>query len=145
MHTFDTLEIGNEFALGSHEVNEQEIISFAKQWDPQPFHLDEKLAQASQFGGLIASGWHTGAIFMRLFVDGLLKDSTSMGSPGIDELRWLVPVRPGDVLSGGVTVVDLVPSKSKPDRGVAYLRCELTNSSAAVVLRMTARVMFARN
>ena len=99
--TFEDFEPGRVFELGAREVTEEEIVAFAREWDPQPFHVDPEAAQESSFGGLIASGWHTGAMWMRLYVDSLLVGAASMGSPGIEELRWLAPVRPGDTLGDG--------------------------------------------
>ena len=107
-------------------------------------HLDPNAASFTIYGGLIASGWHTASMFMRLLVDGLVKDSASLGSPGIDELRWLKPVRPGDVLSGRSTVVEVVPSRSKPDRGHVKMRYEVTNQKGETVMTMVGRGMFGR-
>ncbi len=94
----DDLQAGQTFALGSRSVSREEILAFAGAWDPQPFHLDDEAARAGIYGQLIASGWHTVCVFMRLFVDGLLNRAAAIGSPGIDELRWLKPVYAGDTL-----------------------------------------------
>lgn len=141
---FEDFTAGETFALGSHTVTEERIIAFAKEFDPQPFHLDDARARDSIYGGLIASGWHTAAIFMRMFVDGVLNDAASMGSPGIDELRWLKPVRPGDTLRGRGTVVALVPSTRRSDRGTVRSTFELLNDRNEVVLRMTGNNIIAR-
>src|SRR5579859_3157513 len=101
---FEDFAVGHTLELGSYTITREEILAFARQFDPQPFHTDEEQAKASLYGGLIASGWHTASIFMRLLVDGLLNDTASMGSPGVDELRWLRPVRPGDTLRARFTV-----------------------------------------
>ena len=95
---FEDFELGRVYELGSVDVTEADILEFARRFDPQPFHVDPEAARQSVFGGLIASGWHTGAMWMRLYVDSLLDGAASMGSPGIEELRWLAPVRPGDTL-----------------------------------------------
>ncbi len=124
---FEDLEPGQVVELGEHTVSEEEIVAFARQWDPQPFHLDPEAAKASVFGGLIASGWHTGAMWMRLYVDSLLDGAASMGSPGIEELRWLAPVRPGDTLSGRLTVLEATPSERHPGRG----RCVVEHRQTA--------------
>ena len=138
----DDLEAGQVFQLGSRVLTKEEIIAFAELYDPQPFHVDEDAAAASIYGGVIASGWQTVCVFTRLFVDGLLARSAAMGSPGMDELRWLKPVRPGDELRGHVEVIDVRPSRSKPDRGVAKLRCVMANTSEEEVLAFVANVLF---
>ena len=103
---FEDYTPGSVYEFGSIHVSEQEIIAFASQYDPQPFHLDRALAAESVFGGLVASGWHTASMTMRLLVDYYLSEVSSLGSPGIDELRWLLPVRPGDELAVRVTILD---------------------------------------
>jgi acyl dehydratase len=140
----DDLAPGQVHELGQHTVGAAEIVAFATMWDPQPFHLDEQAATRSIYGGLIASGWHTCCIFMRLFADGLLNRAAAIGSPGIDELRWLKPVRPGDTLLGRVEVLAVTPSRSKPDRGIARLRSSVSNQAGEEVLSFVAAVMFAR-
>jgi acyl dehydratase len=140
----DDLEPGQTFALGSRSVTHEEIVDFARAWDPQPFHLDEEAARASIYGQLIASGWHTVCIFMRLFADGLLNRTAAIGSPGIDELRWLKPVCAGDRLEAGVEILEVRPSRSRPDRGAARIRCAVRSQHADEVLTMVATVMFLR-
>ena len=140
----DDLEPGQTFALGHRSVTREEIIDFAKAWDPQPFHLDEAAAKASIYGQLIASGWHTACIFMRMFADGLLHRTAAIGSPGIDELRWRKPVCAGDRLEAGVEILEVRPSRSRPDRGAARIRCAVRNQHADDVLTMVATVMFLR-
>jgi acyl dehydratase len=123
--------------LGTYPpLSEAEIVDFARRWDPQPFHLNPEGARDSMFGGLIASGWHTGAIAMRLLVDGLLSGSATQGSPGIDNIRFLRPVRPGDRLSGRFTVLEASPSASRPRLGKVVGRTELLNQNGEVVLSM---------
>ena len=127
-YCFEDFSPGQVFSLGTYEVTAQEIIDFARRFDPQPFHVDEKAAAGTPFGGLIASGWHTAAMFMRLYVDAVLADSASQGSPGIEQLRWLEPVRPGDVLTGTFTVESVRPSEKRPQRGTVFFRGEMTNA-----------------
>ena len=141
---FEDFEEGQVFELGEKTLTRDEIVAFAREFDPQPFHVDEEAAKDSAFGGLIASGWHTAAIFMRLYVDAVLRRAESMGSPGVEELRWLKPVRPGDTLSARLTVLDAVPSASRPGRGTVYLISEVFNSRGEKVMSMKARGLFAR-
>jgi acyl dehydratase len=135
---------GQRRTFGPRVLTREEIVAFARDWDPQPFHLDEAAAARSPFGGLIASGWQTAALCMRLVVDGMLADSTSIGSPGLDELRWLKPVRPGDALSVEVTLLEVTPSRSKPDRGSVKVRYHCTNQTGEAVMTMVARILFLR-
>jgi len=141
---FDDFAVGDTYELGSTTVDEESIITFAKQFDPQPFHLDEEAAKTTIYGGLIASGWHTGSITMRLLYDGLVKDTVSLGSPGVDELRWVKPVRPGDTLSARVTVLECIPSRSKPDRGIVRSAVELRNQHGEVVVTSKGLSLFGR-
>jgi acyl dehydratase len=140
----DDLQPGQTFALGRRSVTREEIVDFATAWDPQPFHLDEEAARASIYGQLIASGWHTVCIFMRMFADGLLNRTAAIGSPGIDELRWLKPVCAGDSLEAAVEILEVRPSRSRPDRGAARIRCVVHNQHGNEVLTMLATVMFLR-
>jgi acyl dehydratase len=130
--------------LGSYEITREEILEFARKYDPQPFHVDEEAANAGPFGGLAASGWHTAAVFMRLFVTGILNHAAGRGSPGIEELRWTAPVRPGDVLTGRVRVLETYPSERRADRGTVITQCELLNQDGAVVMTMRGRGHFLR-
>lgn len=141
---FEDFQPGEVFDLGSRTVTQDEIIAFAREYDPQPFHVDPARAQDSFFGGLIASGWHTASMYMRLFVDNLLNDSDSMGSPGIDELRWLKPVRPGDTLRAGFTVLECIPSRSRPTLGIVRGRGEMRNGADEVVMTVTSVGFFGR-
>ena len=136
---FEDFEVGMTSEFGPRVITEAEIIDFAAQWDPQPFHLDGEAARASMYGGLIASGWHTAGLMMRLYVEHYLTHVASLASPGLDELRWLKPVRPGDVLSVRVTVLKTVPSRSKPDRGAVTSFVEVINQAGEIV--MTFRVV----
>ncbi len=135
---------GRVIDCGSTTVSREAMLDFARQFDPQPFHVDEEAARQSLFGGLVASGWHTCAMAMRLMCDAYLLRTTSQGSPGIDELRWLKPVRPGDVLRLRMTVLDARPMRSKPDLGLVQSHWELFNQDDAVVLSMKGWAMFRR-
>lgn len=129
---------GNVHVCGPMTVSEAEILAFAKRFDPQTFHTDPEAARETVYGGLIASGWHTCSLGMRMLVDHYLPGPASLGSPGVDELRWLRPVRPGDELTLHVKVNKVKPSRSKPDRGVLYSFCELKNQVNEVVATMMA-------
>ena len=135
---------GQELALGSHTVTEQEIVAFATQFDPQPFHVDRDAAAASIFGGVIASGWHTCSMMMRLVVDGLMASAASMGSPGLEKVRWIVPVRAGDTLSVTYLTTALKASSSKPDRGVVYSTWKALNQHGELVCTIEGMGMFGR-
>lgn len=141
----DDLTPGQRFTTPGLTLTEAEIIDFAWRYDPQPFHLDANAAANSPYGGLIASGFQSLAICFRLFIQsGLLADS-SMGSPGIDELRWLAPVRPGDTLHSEIEVLEVKPSSSKPDRGIARLRYNAVNQHQQTVLKFTVIHLLRRN
>ncbi|HKM63492.1 MAG TPA: MaoC family dehydratase [Acidisphaera sp.] len=135
---------GSVLRLGSRTVSEEEILDFAHRWDPQTFHTDPQAARGSIYGGLIASGWHTCAMAMRAMCDGYLLDAASLGSPGVDEVRWLAPVRPGDTLTFTMEVMEMRPSGSKPDRGLVRSRWLAHNQHGTQVLSMTGWGMFAR-
>ena len=141
---FDQIRPGTTTEFGSFAVEEADIVEFARKFDPQPFHLDHEAARKSLFGGLAASGWHTAAMMMRMLVDHTLSPETSLGSPGVDELRWLKPVRPGDVLSLRMTVLETTPSRSKPDRGVVRSLVEVLNQHRDVVMTVKTMVMVRR-
>ena len=144
MRYFEDFTPGEVIELGRRSITKDEIIAFAKEFDPQPFHLDEEAAKRSIFGGLLASGWHTAALTMRLLYDGLVKDTMSLGSPGVDELRWLKPVRPGDTLSARLTVLECIPSRSKSDRGIVRSTIELVNQHGEVVVTSKGMSLFGR-
>jgi acyl dehydratase len=141
---FEDFHPGQVIELGSRTVTEAEILDFARQFDPQPFHVDPEAAAASHFGGIVASGWHTCSLLMRVLVDGLLLRSVSHGSPGVDEIRWLKPVRPGDTLSMSMRVLETIPSRSKPDRGVIKNEYQALNQHGQTVLTMKTLGMFGR-
>lgn len=136
--------VGDTLELGGFSLSEEEIIAFARKFDPQPFHIDPMAAQHSPYGGIIASGWHTASAVMRILVDELLSPESSLGSPGLDELRWMKPVRPGDQLRVRVTVLEVTPSRSRPDRGSVRQRTETLNQRDELVMLQTAVVMMAR-
>ena len=134
MRYFEDFAPGDVIELGSRTITKESIVAFAREFDPQPFHTDEAAATRSIYGGLLASGWHTGSLAMRILYDGLLKNTASLGSPGIDELRWLKPVRPGDTLSLRMTILETIPSRTKPDRGLVRSLMEMRNQHGEVVL-----------
>lgn len=138
---FEDYQAGETFEFGDHLVTREEIVEFASRYDPQPFHLDEVQAAQSHFGGLVASGWMTAGVLMRMMCDHFLASEASMGSPGVDQLRWLKPVRPGDRLHARVTVVEARRSQSKPDRGIVLLRQEVLNQAGEVVMSLEGRAM----
>ena len=144
MRHWEDFQVGQVVEVGPITVSEAEIVEFAKQFDPQPFHIDPEAAKQSPFGGLIASGWHTTALFMGMFVRAVLIDSASLGSPGVDEIRWTAPVRPGDSLSGRSTVTDVQPSSKDPRRGTVFTTNEVFNQDGVLVLTLKVRGFFAR-
>jgi acyl dehydratase len=129
---------GTTHDCGSVSFSQAEIISFATQFDPQPFHVDPEAAARGPFGGLVASGWHTAALVMRHLVDHYLSAEASLGSPGLDEIRWPDPVRPGDTLRVRATVLEARRSQSKPDRGIIKTAIEAVNQDGRTVMRATA-------
>jgi acyl dehydratase len=131
---FEDYVEGDIHFIGNLAVETEEVIAFARRFDPQSFHTDAETAKLGPFGGIIASGWHTAALTMRLFVEHYLTHVASLASPGIDELRWLKPVRPGDTLSPRVTVLQAVGSRSKPDRGAVTSFVEALNQAGEVVM-----------
>lgn len=141
---FEDFIPGKVIELGNRTVTEEEIINFATQFDPQSFHVDKEAAAHSIFGGVIASGWHTCSMIMRMVVDGFLKNSSSMGSPGVDEIRWILPVRPGDTLTVTAETLDSRPSTSKPDRGVLITMWRATNQEGKLVCTIKGMGMFGR-
>ncbi|MFE0028378.1 MaoC family dehydratase [Amycolatopsis sp. NPDC059021] len=134
---FEDYRPGAAYEFGHAAFTEAEIVEFARRFDPQSFHVDRETAQDGPFGGLIASGWHTASVLMRLFAGHYLSTVASLGGPGADELRWLKPVRPGTTVRLRVTVLDTQPSRSKPDRGLVRTLAELIDQDDDVVLRLT--------
>jgi acyl dehydratase len=139
---FEDYLVGSVHEFGSIAVEEDEVIAFAKRFDPQVFHTDPESATNTIFNGLIASGWHTAGLMMRLFADHFLSKVASLGSPGVDELRWNKPVRPGDELSVRVTVLEARRSRTKPDRGIVHSFIEVMNQNRDVVMSMKAVNIF---
>ncbi|WP_458209966.1 MaoC family dehydratase [Haladaptatus sp. NG-SE-30] len=143
MSRYSDVTVGDVEEFGRYEVTKAEIIEFAQQYDPQPFHIDEKAAAESEYDGLIASGWHTCAMTMRMLVDNQLAEDGSLGSPGVDEVRFRRPVRPGDVLSVRTEVTGKRPLESDPSRGLVTSHVETLNQDDADVLTMDT-TMFVR-
>jgi len=141
---FEDYAVSRVYEFGTITVTEEKIIEFAKLFDPQYFHVDPVKAAASQFGGIIASGWHTASLTMRLYADHYLSHVATLASPGIDELRWPNPLRPGDTIRIRVTVLEARLSRSKPDRGIVRARVETINQRDEVVLSMNAVSILAR-
>jgi acyl dehydratase len=135
---FEDYVPGHVHEFGPIVVDEAEVIAFARRYDPQPFHIDPEAARLSPYGGLIASGWQTAGLMMRLVVEHYLSPVSSLGSPGLDELRWPLPVRPGDALTVRATVTSSRRSQSKPDRGIVQTRFEVVNQRGQVVMSSTA-------
>ena len=140
---FEDLKAGDRFKSGTYKVTEEQIVSFAREFDPQPFHLDPAVARQPMFKGLIASGWHTAAITMRLFVQTLNFAEGAIGL-GVDELRWPNAVRPGDALQVETEIVDLRESRSKPSHGIVRIRNVTTNQRGEVVQTMFASALVLR-
>lgn len=139
---FEDFVEGMTIDLGAKDVTAAEIVEFASEFDPQPMHLDEAAGKASILGGLSASGWHTCSMFMRLFCDAVLLDSTSQGAPGVDHIKWRRPVLAGDRLTGYTIVVASRPSKSRSSLGLVTLRSELFNQRGETVLQLENTGMF---
>ncbi|MFD8222153.1 MaoC family dehydratase [Streptomyces sp. NPDC059697] len=141
---FEDYVPGSVHEYGSITVTEEEILEFSRRFDTQSFHTDPVAAERGPFKGLIASGWHTTAVMMRLYADHYLSKVASLASPGIDELRWLQPVRPGDALSIRATVKQALASRSKPDRGLVHTLVEVLNQREEVVMTLTVMNMLRR-
>jgi acyl dehydratase len=133
---FEDYPVGETASFGEYTITEAEIVDFATRYDPQPFHLDPVAARDSVFGGLVASGWMTAGAAMRMMVDHYISPRSGMGSPGIDELRWIKPVRPGDRLRMRVTVMAARRSQSKPDRGMVHFLQEVVNQNDETVMTL---------
>jgi acyl dehydratase len=131
---FEDFTVGASAEFGSVQVTADEIIAFAKQFDPQPFHVNPAAAEASVYGGLIASGWHTSAMTMRLLVDNFIDGEASLGSPGLGPIRWKLPVRPGDVLRVRARITEVRRSTSKPDRGTVVFEVDVLNQRDETVM-----------
>jgi acyl dehydratase len=138
---FEDYPPGAIVEYGPIAVDEAAIVAFGRQFDPQPFHVDPQRAADGPFGGVIASGWHTGSLMMRLLVDHFLPRAAGLGSPGLDELRWLAPVRPGDQLSLRITITEARRSRTKPDRGLVHTANEMINQRGEVVMTVKAMTL----
>ena len=139
----DDLRIGQQFVSQAHVIDEEQIVKFAREFDPQPFHVDPAAAKRTFFGGLVASGWHTAALTMRLLVEGGVPIAGGMVGAG-GEIRWPNPTRPGDTLRVHSEVVEIVPSRSRPDRGIVTIRIETRNQHAEVVQRFVGKLVVPR-
>ena len=142
---FEDLVIGEEQVFGHYDVTREEVLEFARKYDPQPFHLSDEAAAKTHFGRIAASGWHTAAMTMRVIVDMLGREpQAGLGSPGVDDLRWLKPVYPGDTLTMRGTIVDKTPSRSKPELGTIRTRTTVTNQDGVDVMTFTSIVLMQR-
>jgi acyl dehydratase len=138
---FEDYIVNEVFTFGNHLITEEEIIDFASKYDPQSFHVDPKAAALSNFGCLVASGWMTSALLMRMMCDHFISSVSAMGSPGIDHLRWIKPVKAGDRIHARVTVLKTSLSRSKPDRGTITLRQEVINQNDEIVMLLEGMAM----
>ena len=141
---WEDFEVGRTVSLGEKAVTREEVLAFAAEFDPQPFHLDESAAQETMLGSLAASGWHTCAMLMRMMCDGYLNASSSLGSPGLDEVKWRKPVRPGDVLEARYTCLEARPSGSRPDIGLCRFLYAVLNQRDELVMTWDCTQFFGR-
>ena len=142
--TFEDFPPGRFGSFGPRHVTREEILAFATEFDPQPMHLDEEAAKQSLLGGLSASGWHLCSIMMRMMVDGFIGHAASLGSPGVNEVRWLAPLRPGDDLMLDVDVTEARPSRSRPETGIVMFRCTVRNAAGLALCEMVSPFMVGR-
>jgi acyl dehydratase len=140
---FEDVQVGETMRFGRYQVTREEIVEYARQFDPQPFHLDEEAARQSIFGGLIASGWHTGAMFIRMVCEGMVPSHATAGAKGFDDLRWLKPVRPGDVLSVESEVREKIEGR-RPDVGTVKVESRISNQRGEVVMSLVSLVLYRR-
>jgi acyl dehydratase len=140
---FEDVQVGETMRFGRYQVTREEIAEYARQFDPQPFHLDEEAARQSIFGGLIASGWHTGAMFIRMVCEGMVPSHATAGAKGFDDLRWLKPVRPGDVLSVESEVREKIEGR-RPDVGTVKVESRIRNQRGEVVMSLVSLVLYRR-
>jgi len=141
---FEDVEVGETRRFGRYEVTAEEIIEYARQFDPQPFHIDEEAARQSMFGGLIASGWHTGAMFIRMVCEHLVLGTATTGAVGFDDLKWLKPVRPGDILCVESTVREKIDSPSRRGLGTVKIDSRVLNQRNEAVMTLTSLVLYRR-
>lgn len=142
--TFEDFQPGNFGTFGPRHVTREEIIAFATEYDPQPMHLSDEAGKASLLGGLAGSGWHMCALMMRILCDGILLRAESLGAPGVDEMKWLAPLFPGDDLTVDVDVLSARVSKSRPELGIVTLKCVMKNASGTSIAEMTTPLMIRR-
>ena len=143
MKYFEDVAVGDIMRFGRYEVTKEEIVEYARQFDPQPFHLDEEAARQSMFGGLIASGWHTGAMFIRMVVEYMTPVHATTGAMGFDDLKWVKPVRPGDVLTVESEVKEKVGGR-RTDRGTVKIESRIQNQRGEVVMSLVSLVIYLR-
>jgi acyl dehydratase len=141
---FEDFPPGHFGTFGPRHVTREEIIAFAAEFDPQPMHLDEEAAKHSMLNGLSGSGWHLCSVVMRMMVDGFLGNAASLGSPGVDEVRWLAPLRPGDDLTLDVEVMQARPSRSRPQTGIVTFRCRARNAAGQLLCELVSPIMIGR-
>ena len=141
---WEDFKVGERIAVGTVGVNRDEIIEFASRYDPQPFHVDEEAAKQSIYGGLIASGWHSCALIMRLICDSYMLEAASLGSPGVENVRWPKPVRPGDTLTAYRTTEESRESRSRPEAGIVKTLWEVENQNGELVMTMSGINLFLR-
>jgi len=141
---WEDFEPGRVFEYGPRRITRDEIVAYAAEFDPQPFHLDADAARTTMLGGLAASGWHACCLLMRMSADSFVLNASSMGAPGVDEVRWLAPIRPDDELTLRTTVVEARPSRSRPDVGFVKFRFEMFNAAHVPVMTLTASLMMGR-
>jgi acyl dehydratase len=142
--TFEDFPPGRFGSFGPHHVSREDILAFAAEYDPQPMHLDEEAAAKSMLKGLSGSGWHLCSLMMRMLCDGFITRTASLGSPGVDEVRWLAPLRPGDELTLEVDVIEARVSKSRPETGIVTFRCTARNAAGAALCEMTSPIIIGR-
>jgi len=142
--TFDDFPPGRFGSFGPHHVTREDILAFAGEFDPQPMHLDEEAASKSMLRGLSGSGWHLCSLMMRMMADGFITRAASLGSPGVDEVRWLSPLRPGDDLTLEVDVLEARASKSRPELGIVKFKCTARNAKSQVLCEMTSPILIRR-
>src|SRR5664279_3597613 len=142
--SFEDFPPGRVGTFGPRHVSREEIIAFAAEFDPQPMHLDEEAAKRSMLGGLSGSGWHLGSIMMRMMFDGFIGRTASMGSPGVNELRWLAPLRPGDDLTLDIEVLEARVSRSRPDTGIVTIKTVARNAAGVALCEMVSPLMVER-
>ena len=141
---FEDFEPGHMTEVKGPTVSKEEIVEFASRYDPQPFHVDEEKAKGSIYHGIIASGWHTVSLCMRMICDAYLLEAASMGSSGVDQVRWLIPVRPGDTLSLRMTVLETKASRTRPEMGIVRHRWDVFNQNQELVMEMTGIGLYRR-